>query len=359
MSRPKKPKAIVAGGVEPLYGRIQAILAEARSQAWRAVNSAMVAAYWEIGRAIVEDEQHGRGRAEYGADLVNELSTRLTREFGKGFDRSNLQFMRVFYQLFPNCDALRRELSWTHYRLLLKVERTDARGFYEAEAVAARWSTRELERQINSLLFERLALSKDKKKVLALAKKGHEVEQPTDLLKDPYVLEFAGLTPSAAMRETDLEQSLIDNLSSFLLELGKGFTFAGRQQRITLDGQHYFIDLVFYNRLARCFVLIDLKVGKLTHQDLGQMQMYVNYYHRCETAADENPPLGIVLCTDKNEAVVRFTLPEGNRQIFAARYKLHLPTEAELAAELQRERVAIERQMRWKGDRSMSKDRYR
>ncbi len=349
MSRPKKPKAIVAaGGVEPLYGRIQAILAEARSQAWRAVNSAMVAAYWEIGRAIVEDEQHGRGRAEYGADLINELSTRLTREFGKGFDRTNLWHMRSFYLTFPILDALRRELSWTHYRLLLKVERTDARGFYEAEAVAARWSTRELERQIHSLLFERLTLSKDKKKVLSLAKKGHEIEEPTDLLKDPYVLEFAGLKPSVAMRESDLEQSLIDNLSGFLLELGKGFTFVGRQQRITLDGQHFFIDLVFYNRLARCFVLIDLKVGKLTHQDLGQMQMYVNYYHRCETAADENPPLGIVLCTDKNEAVVRFTLPEGNKRIVAAKYKLHLPTEAELAAEIQRERAAIERQLRWK-----------
>ncbi len=320
MSRSKKPKAIVAaGGVEPLYGRIQAILAEARSQAWRAVNSAMVAAYWEIGRAIVEDEQHGRDRAEYGEQLLAGLSQRLKSEFGQGFDRTNLHRMKLFYLSYPIRDALRHELSWTHYRLLLKVERADARGFYEAEAVAARWSTRELERQVNSLLFERLALSKDKKKVLALAKKGHEIEQPTDLLKDPYVLEFTGLTPAAALRETDLEQALIDNLSGFLLELGKGFTFAGRQQRITLDGQHYFIDLGFYNRLTRCFVLIDLKVGKLTHQDLGQMQMYVNYYHRQETAADENPPLGIVLCTDKSEAVVRFTLPEGNKQIFAAR----------------------------------------
>lgn len=327
------------------YQRIQAVLSEARSRAWQAVNSAMVIAYWEIGRVIVEEEQRGQSRAEYGSQLLNDLSVRLKSEFGKGFDRSNLQFMRAFYSLFPNCDALRRELSWTHYRILLKVEKPEARSFYEAETVAARWSTRELERQVNSLLYERLALSRDKAGVLKLAHDGHEIQSPIDLIKDPYVLEFTGLSPTERLRESDLEQSIIDQLQRFLLELGKGFAFMGRQQRITLDGQHYFIDLVFYNRLTRCFVLIDLKIGELTHQDLGQMQMYVNYYQRELTAKDENPPLGIVLCTDKREAVVRYTLPEGNKQIFASRYKLYIPTEEELAAEVQREREQIELQL--------------
>jgi len=254
--------------------------------------------------------------------------------------------MRSFYLAYPILDAVRRELSWTHYRLLLRVDKPEARAFYEAEAVNARWSTRELERQIHSLLFDRLALSRDREGVLALAEKGHEIQQPSDLIKDPYVLEFTGLPESERYLESDLEQALIDKLREFLLELGKGFAFMARQQRITLDGQHYWIDLVFYNRLTRSFVLIDLKVGALTHQDLGQMQMYVNYYQREITAADENPPIGIVLCADKNEAVVRYTLPEDNQQIFASRYKLYLPTESELAAELQRERQAIELQRR-------------
>ena len=235
--------------------------------------------------------------------------------------------MRAFYLSYPILDAVRPELSWTHYRLLLRVEKPEARAFYEAEAVNSRWSTRELERQIHSLLFERLALSRDREGVLALAEKGHEIQQPSDLIKDPYVLEFTGLPQSERYLESDLEQALIDKLREFLLELGKGFAFMARQQRITLDGQHYWIDLVFYNRLTRSFVLIDLKVGTLTHQDLGQMQMYVNYYQREITAPDENPPIGIVLCTDKNEAVVRYTLPEDNQQIFASRYKLYLPTE--------------------------------
>lgn len=334
--------APVGAGLDGIYQRIQSILAEARSQAWRAVNAAMVAAYWEIGRVIAEEEQAGQARADYGQRLVEELSVRLTAEFGRGFDRSNLFHMRAFFRAYPIVDALRRQLSWTHYRTLLKVERSDARSFYEAEAVNAGWSTRELERQVSSLLFERLALSRDKEGVRALAEKGHDIVKPTDLLKDPYVLEFVGLRQDVAFRESDLEQALIDKLQEFLLELGKGFAFMGRQQRVTLDGQHFFIDLVFYNRITRCFVLIDLKVGKLTHQDLGQMQMYVNYYHRKLTAPDENPPLGIVLCTDKSEAVVRYTLPEGNQTIFASRYKLHLPTEDELAAELKRERLDIE-----------------
>lgn len=333
----------VRQGVDALYGRIQAILADARTAAWRAVNSAMVVAYWEIGRVIVEEEQRGDDRAEYGRRLMDDLSVRLQAEFGKGFDRSNLWHMRSFYLTYPILDALRRELSWTHYRTLLKIENPDSRSFYENEAVNAKWSTRELDRQVNSLLFERLALSRDKAAVMKLAQKGHEIARPTDLVKDPYVLEFTGLSPSPALREIDVEQALIDKLQQFLLELGKGFAFMARQQRITLGGKHFYIDLVFFNRLTRCFVLIDLKVGELTHEDLGQMQMYVNYYQREVTAADENPPVGIVLCADKNEAVVRYTLPDGNTQIFASRYKLHLPSEAELAAELRREREDLER----------------
>jgi predicted nuclease of restriction endonuclease-like (RecB) superfamily len=328
------------------YRRVREILEDARRQAHRAINAAMVLAYWEVGRTIVEEEQKGKARADYGKRLIDELSKRLTSDFGKGFDRSNLFHMKAFFLAFPKVDALRRELSWTHYRLLLKVEKPEARQFYEVEAVESNWSTRELERQINSLLFERLALSRDKKGVLELAEKGQEIVLPMDLIKDPFVLEFVGLKQDVHFRETDLETALVEKIQSFLLELGKGFAFMARQQRITLDGQHFFIDLVFYNRLARCFVLFDLKVGSLTHQDLGQMQMYVNYYQREQTSPDENPPIGIVLCTEKNEAVVRFTLPEGNNQIFASRYKLYLPTEEELVLEVQRERQAIELEKR-------------
>jgi predicted nuclease of restriction endonuclease-like (RecB) superfamily len=329
-------------GFQRTYERIRSILSEARSRAYRAINTAMVAAYWEIGRAIVEQEQHGQQRAEYGRALLEQLSVRLKSEFGKGFDRSHLAKMRAFFLFYPILDAVRPELSWTHYRLLLRVEKPEARAFYEAETVNAGWSTRELERQIHSLLFERLALSRDREGVLALARKGHEIQQPSDLIKDPYVLEFTGLPQSERYLESGLEQALIDRLREFLLELGKGFAFMARQQRITLDGRHFWIDLVFYNRLTRSFVLIDIKTGTLTHQDLGQMQMYVNYYQREIKSADENPPIGIVLCTDKSEAVVRYTLPEDNQQIFASRYKLYLPTESELAAELKRERQAIE-----------------
>jgi predicted nuclease of restriction endonuclease-like (RecB) superfamily len=325
-----------------LHRQVREILAAARDRAWQAVNTVMVDAYWEVGRVIVEDEQSGKQRASYGKRVLEGLAERLQAEFGRGFDQSNLRNMRAFFATYPIRDALRRELSWTHYRMLLRVDNPAARAFYEAEAVNARWATRDLERQINSLLFERLALSRDKAEVIALARKGHEITRPTDLVKDPMVLEFTGLRQDERFRESDLEQALISKLQLFLLELGKGFAFMGRQQRITLDGEHFFIDLVFYNRLTRSFVLLDLKVGKLTHQDLGQMQMYVNYYQRELTASDENPPIGIVLCTDKSEAVVRYALPEGNTQTFASRYKLHLPTEEELAAELQRERQQIE-----------------
>lgn len=252
--------------------------------------------------------------------------------------------------VFPIRDAVRHELSWTHYRLLLKVEKPNARSFYETECINSRWSTRELERQISSLLFERLALSRDKKGVMELANKGHEIQKPEDLVKDPYILEFAGIRQDDRFQERELEQALIDKLQHFLLELGKGFSFVARQHRITLDGDHFYIDLVFYNRLTRSFILIDLKVGKLTHQDIGQMQMYLNYYRMTQMIEGENEPIGIVLCAEKNEAVVKYTLPEGKKRIFASRYKLYLPTEKELATELIKERQAIEMERKLQGE---------
>lgn len=369
---------------QQLYQKIKQLLLQARSKALQAVNTEMVVSYWHIGRLIVEEEQRGEERAEYGEYLIKELSKRLTEEFGKGFSLSNLKYFRQFYLSFAIGHALRDqfpdekpvnkvpdhksythekghsargqlpvirpELSWTHYRLLLKVEKAEARSFYMNEAVNARWSTRELERQINSLLFERIALSKDKDSVMEMAKKGHEIQEATDLVKDPYVLEFTGLPQQSRLLEKDLESALIDKLQQFLLELGKGFAFMARQQRVTLEGNHFYIDLVFYNRLTRSFVLIDLKVGELKHQDIGQMQMYVNYYQREITDESENPPIGIILCSDKSDAVVRYTLPEDNKQVFASRYKLYLPTEAELAAEIQKERQYIEMEKRLSGD---------
>ncbi len=330
---------------EQAYKDIKAILENARAKSFKAVNTAMVQAYWHIGKVLVVEEQKGAERAEYGKGLIQGLAGRLSSEFGKGFDERNLWFMRSFYLAYSKVNALRSELSWTHYRLLLRVEKPEARAFYEAETVNAQWSTRELERQICSLLFERLALSRDKKGVLELAKKGHYIASPSAIVKDPYVLEFLGLAKHEKHLEKDIEQALIDKLQHFLLELGKGFSFVARQQRITLDGDHFYIDLVFYNRLTRCFVLIDLKVGKLTHQDIGQMQMYVNYYKRTQMTEGENEPIGILLCASKNDAVVRFTLPEGKKRIFASQYKLYLPTEKELEEELKREKRIIEMEL--------------
>jgi predicted nuclease of restriction endonuclease-like (RecB) superfamily len=333
--------------ITPLYDecllRVRNILAQGRRQALQAVNSAMVQTYWNIGREIVEEEQRGAERAAYGSRLIEALARELSAEFGAGFSARSLWFMRDVYLAFPILNALRSELSWTHYRLLSRVQNKNARGFYEAECANARWSTRELERQISTLLFERLALTKDEAGRLALSLYGHEIHRPEDLIKDPVILEFTGLPESPRLQETDLEASLMDHLQKFLLELGKGFAFMGRQQRITMDGDHFYIDLVFYNRLARCFVLVDLKARKLTHEDIGQMQMYVNYYAREMTAEFENPPIGLLLCAEKNEAVVRYTLPEGDKQIFASRYQLYLPTEAELMGQIELDRALWER----------------
>jgi predicted nuclease of restriction endonuclease-like (RecB) superfamily len=327
---------------ETTYQKISAVLNQARNAVWQAVNATMVAAYWEIGKIIVEKEQEGEERAKYGERLLENLSLRLAKEFGKGFDLTNLRRMRAFYLAYPIRDSVRLELSWTHYRHLLRVEKPEARAFYEQEAINSRWSTRELERQIHSLLYERLALSRDKEEVLVLAQKGHEINNPPDLVKDPYVLEFVGMKQNEKFLESDLEHALITRLQDFLLELGKGFSFVGRQQRITLEDDHFYIDLVFYNRFTKSFVLVDLKIGKLMHQDIGQMQMYVNYYKREITTPDENPPIGIILCAEKNNAVVRYTLPEDNKDIFVSKYKLYLPTEEELVQELEREQRALE-----------------
>lgn len=326
---------------QDIYFRIKKIIETARGNIARSINAEMALAYWQIGKVIVEEEQRGKPRAGYGEQILKKISVKLTADFGKGFDESNLRNIRYFYLCYPKRDALRHELSWTHYRILMRVEKPQARSFYEIECIKNNWSARELERQKGSLLFERLALSKDKKGLLKLVRKGQELASYEDMIKDPYVLEFTGLSPQSKLYESKLEQALIDNLSKFLLELGKGFTFVARQKRISLDGDHFYIDLVFYNTILRCYVLIDLKIGKLAHQDIGQMQMYVNFYDREIKQRDENPTVGLILCEDKKDAVVRYTLSKENRQIFASRYKLYLPTEEELVKELKRELVSF------------------
>ncbi|MDO4290081.1 MAG: PDDEXK nuclease domain-containing protein [Eggerthellaceae bacterium] len=326
---------------EGFYQQVSSILNAARNRAYAAVNFAMVEAYWEIGKSIVE-QQGGEERAEYGEALLEGLSARLTEDFGKGFDIRNLRFMRQFYLAFPIRNALRTELSWTHYRRLSRIPDAEAREWYMNECAESHWSTRQLERQINTMFRERLLASRDKETVAAEISKTAPPKRPEDIIRDPYVLEFLGFSDDAAFRESDLEQALITHLQRFLLELGRGFAFEARQKRITFDGRHFYIDLVFYNYLMRCFVLIDLKMGDLTHQDLGQMQMYVNYYTRELMNEGDNPPIGIVLCADKSDSIVEYTLPEGNDQVFAAKYLPYLPSKEELAAELSAEYRALD-----------------
>ena len=311
------------------YSEIKKILTNARDKVYQTANFTMVEAYWQIGKSIVK-EQNGEERAEYGTGLLKELSKQMTQDFGRGFTVANLKNMRQFYLIFPNGYALRSELSWTHYRLLMRVENDNARQFYMDEAVKSQWSTRQLERQINTFFYERLLSSKNKENVAQEIQTLEPEKTPEDIIRDPYVLEFLGLSPNDDFYESDLEQALITHLQKFLLELGRGFSFVARQKRITFDGRHFRIDLVFYNYILKCFVLIDLKIGDLTHQDLGQMQMYVHYYERELMNEGDNPPIGIVLCADKSDAVVRYTLPEGETQVFASKYKLYLPTEEEL-----------------------------
>lgn len=350
MSKLKQHSSKLQTPVTELAGRITTIIESARNRVQSVVDHEMVRAYWQIGREIVEDEQKGERRAEYGKALIQNLSHELTQWHGKGFTASNLLAMRRFYLTFPIQHAVRAELSWTHYRLLLKIDDPQKRSFYEIECANGNWSTRELERQMSSMLFERLALSRDKKGVMALAREGQILREPSDMVKDPYVLEFLGLPQSELLYEKEMESALLEHLQKFLLELGKGFSFVARQKRITLDGDHFYIDLVFYNYILRCFVLIDLKIGRLTHQDMGQMQMYVNYYTREMMNEGDNPPIGILLCETKSDAVVKYTLPEGNSQIFASRYKLYLPTEEELKAEVLREKELVEMEFKLKKD---------
>ena len=323
------------------YSEIKKILTNARDKVYQTANFTMVEAYWQIGKSIVK-EQNGEERAEYGTGLLKELSKQMTQDFGRGFTVANLKNMRQFYLIFPNGYALRSELSWTHYRLLMRVENDNARQFYMDEAVKSQWSTRQLERQINTFFYERLLSSKNKENVAQEIQTLEPEKTPEDIIRDPYVLEFLGLSPNDDFYESDLEQALITHLQKFLLELGRGFSFVARQKRITFDGRHFRIDLVFYNYILKCFVLIDLKIGDLTHQDLGQMQMYVHYYERELMNEGDNPPIGIVLCADKSDAVVRYTLPEGETQVFASKYKLYLPTEEELLKELKKEYQAME-----------------
>ena len=314
-----------------IYEEIRGLLKSARENIVSTINSTMAKTYFLIGKRIVEEEQNGEKRAEYGKKLIKELSKKLTKEFGKGFSERNLEQMRKFYLAYSIPQTLSAEfrLSWSHYLILMRMENLDERNFYEIEAIENNWSLRELRRQIDSALYERLVLSRDKEKVRSLTLKGQIIEKAEDIVKDPYILEFLGLEEQNSYSENRLETEIINNLEKFLLELGKGFTFVGRQVRFTFDEKHFRVDLVFYNRLLKCFVLIDLKIGEVTHQDLGQMQMYVNYYDRYVKLDDENKTIGIIICRDKNDTLVKMTLPEDNQQIFASRYMTVLPSKEE------------------------------
>jgi predicted nuclease of restriction endonuclease-like (RecB) superfamily len=310
---------------------IKELLKSARNKIYQNINEIMTKTYFEIGKRIVEEEQLGKSRASYGKELLKNLSDELTKEFGKGFSVDNLENMRRFYLVYSKSETSSRkfELSWSHYIFLSRIKNEDERKFYEIEAIKNNWSLRELKRQFDTAFFERVALSKDKQKVKELSQKGQVIESPKDIIKEPYVLEFLGLEEKSYYSESELEQKLIDKLEHFLLELGRGFTFVARQKRFSFDEEHFRVDLVFYNRLLRCFVLIDLKIGKLKHQDLGQMMMYVNYFDRFEKTEDENPTIGIILCKDKNETLVELTLPK-EAQIFASKYQTVLPNKEEL-----------------------------
>lgn len=310
-----------------LYSKIADLLKIAKQNVVRAVNQTMVYTYYEIGRMIVEDEQQGKERAEYGKQVLKELSEQLTDDFGKGFSVDNLQNMRQFYKAYPIYETGSRKfiLSWSHYIKLMRIENVDERNFYEIECAQNNWTLKELQRQFDSALYERLSLSRDKEEMKQLSVKGQIIEKPLDILKDPYVLEFLELPELNQYSENDFETAIINKLEHFLLELGKGFTFVGRQVRFTIDEKHFKVDLVFYNRLLKCFVIIDLKIGELTHQDLGQIQMYVNYYDRFVKLAEENKTIGIILCKDKSKSLVEITLPEDNNSIFAGKYQTVLP----------------------------------
>ena len=366
-SKQKASAPQVAPSAEPLYQEIRSVLESARAGAYRAVNAAMVRAYWQVGRLIVEHEQGGRTRAAYGESMLDDLSRRLTADFGRGFDVTNLRKMRQFYRMFEIRDAARLEsgktkqdavrlvsaaepirltacdeLSWSHYRRLMQVEDPAAREWYTNEAAAQHWSTRQLERQISVLYYERLLASRRKAPVRKEAAAKLATVEPEQFIRDPYVLEFLDLKDYPALRESAVEQGIIDNLQAFLLELGKGFSFVARQKRMRFEDEDFYVDLVFYNYLLKCFVLIDLKVGKLTHQDIGQMESYVRMFDAHARPEGDNPAIGLILCSKKNEAIAKYSVLSEARQIFAAKYVKVLPTEWELMREIQRERKLID-----------------
>jgi len=339
----------LAKNIDNLYLRVREILDAARSKVYRTANFEMVQAYWNIGKEIVEEEQHGKERADYGISLLKELSKKLTIKYGKGFDDSNLRYIRRFYLVFPKCDALSHELSWTHYRLLLKVEDERAREFYIKESVDSNWSTRTLERQIGNLYYQRMLMSRDKAIVKQEADEKQELQQPKDIIKDPYVLDFLELKDNSDFREKELEQAIIDKLQEFLLELGKGFAFVARQYRISAGPEkHYYADLVFYNYILKCFLVIDLKTKPLSHEDIGQIDMYVRYFEDKVKQEGDNPTIGLILCTEKNQTIVKYSLLSESKQIFASKYMLYLPTEEELQQEIEREKHMIEIENRLK-----------
>jgi predicted nuclease of restriction endonuclease-like (RecB) superfamily len=393
----KENAFLKTSGIAVLLTQIRDILVSARSTAYRTANVAMVQAYWNIGKVIVEEEQRGVHRADYGKAIMSELSKRLVAEFGRGFEDRNLFYMREFYLAFPILHSvnaksgtlqkngrailhavsaksgivnaawgqsgfilnpsLNPELTWTHYRLLLKVDNPAAREFYIKEIIENNWSTRTLDRQIGTLYFERILSSRDKKPVRKEAMTKAEAFTPRDIIKDPYFLEFLELKENKQYLESDLEQVIIDKLEDFLLELGKGFAFVARQKRFTADGDHFYADLVFYNYRLRCFFLIDLKIGKLTHQDIGQMDMYVRWFEENEKSSGDNPTVGLILCSEKKEAIAHYSILQESKQIFASEYRMYLPSEKQLRDELKRERMMIEQQTTGAEHADLSKSR--
>ena len=327
--------------VQNIFEDIKKLVISSRNRVYQAVNTEMLSLYWRIGK-IIMNLQQGSARASYGDMMLEELSQKLANEFGRGFSSRNLRTMRKFYVTYPIWKTVSSRLSWSHYLELLKIDEEPKRNFYLNEAINSQWSVRELQRQKNSLLYERLTLSANKEKIRELSAKGQVLKNSKDLIKDPFVLEFLDIKENTAYLESDLEKNLIEHLKEFLLELGKGFTYVGNQVRLTFGNDHFYPDLVFYNRILRCFVIIDLKIGKVTHQDIGQMQMYVNYYDREIKQADENQTVGILLSTDSNKTVVKYTLPENNKTIFSSEYKLHMPTEAELIDIIEEEKQNLE-----------------
>ena len=339
---PKMNENRQAVNYQDIYAEIREMLLISRKQAYSAVNFAMVQAYWQIGRIIVEHEQKGVLRSEYGKAVLQEISEKLEREFGNGFSVRNLQQMKKFYVLFPNTNALRSQLTWTHYRALLRVEDETARNWYMEECIRAGWSSRQLERQISTLYYERLLVSREKTPVVMEADELMRPMAAEDFIKDPYVLDFLDLKNYPSLRESDLEQALIDKLQEFLLELGRGFCFIARQKLMRYEDEDFYLDLVFYHSILKCHVLIDLKIGKLTHADVGQMDSYIRMFDAVYKNDDDNPTIGIILCSQKNEAIVKYSVLNDAKQVFASKYRLTLPSAEELKREVEKERIRFE-----------------